>query len=72
MEKVLSIAQIVLSVLVIVTILLQQKGEGLSGIFGGQGEFFATRRGLEKTIFVISIVLTILLAASVVLSLIWA
>ena len=65
-KETLSIIQIVLSVLVVVFILLQQKGEGLSGIFGGMGEFYATRRGLEKTIFIATIVLATLLAASVV------
>ncbi|HCI05371.1 MAG: Preprotein translocase, SecG subunit [Parcubacteria group bacterium GW2011_GWC1_45_9] len=65
-KETLSIIQIVLSVLVVIFILLQQKGEGLSGIFGGMGEFYATRRGLEKTIFIITIVLVFLLAASVV------
>ena len=65
-KETLSIIQIVLSVLVVIFILLQQKGEGLSGIFGGMSEFYATRRGLEKTIFIITIVLVFLLAASVV------
>ncbi len=68
-KQTISIIQIVLSVLVVVSILLQQKGEGLSGIFGGMGEFYATRRGLEKTIFIASIVLVILFAASVVVGL---
>jgi len=68
-KQTLSIIQIILSILVVVSILLQQKGEGLSGIFGGMGEFYATRRGLEKTIFIASIVLVILFAASIIVGL---
>lgn len=72
MKQILSIVQITLSVLVVISILLQQKGEGLSGVFGGLGEFYATRRGLEKTIFIASIVFVILFAASIIAGLFFA
>lgn len=51
MEQYLSIAQIVVSVFLIVCILLQQRGQALGSAFGGEGGFYATRRGIEKKIF---------------------
>lgn len=55
----LDIIQIVFSVLLIATILLQGKGTGLSTIFGGEGNVFRTKRGFEKILFYITIVLAI-------------
>lgn len=56
----LSIIQIATSLLLIILILLQERSSGLSGIFGGEGGgFYQTRRGLEKIIFVGTIVLAI-------------
>ena len=61
----LSIAQIVVSVLLIVLILLQERSSGLSGILGGgtEGGGYQTRRGLEKLVFWSTIVLAIAFAA---------
>ena len=48
----IAIGQIVVSIILIVLILLQERSAGLSGIFGGDsGAFYQTRRGLEKVIF---------------------
>jgi len=51
-----------IAVLLIVSVLLQQKGAGLGSIFGGGGEgnVYRTKRGLEKKIFIATIVLSIL------------
>jgi protein translocase SecG subunit len=60
MGKIIDIVQIVISALLITSILLQQKGEGLSGAFGGQGGgggVYFKKRGMEKILFVASIVL---------------
>ena len=57
---ILDIGQILISILLIITILLQQRGGGLSGVFGGEGSVYATRRGIEKGIFIASIVLAAL------------
>ena len=61
----LSVAQIVISIIVIILILLQERSSGLGGILGGggEGEFYASRRGLEKIIFGATIILVILFAA---------
>lgn len=51
MQKYLPIAQIIVAIFLIVFILLQQRGQALGSVFGGGGEFYATRRGIQKKIF---------------------
>lgn len=54
----IGIIQIIISVLLVVLILLQERSAGLSGIFGGEGGgFYHARRGAEKIIFWSTIVL---------------
>lgn len=64
--------QIVLSALLIVSVLLQRTEAGLGGAFGGDSFSTAhhTRRGFEKTLFVWTIVLSVLFAASALAALI--
>lgn len=47
----LQVIQIIISVTLIVLVLLQTKGSGLGGIFGGDGGVYRTRRGVEKTMY---------------------
>jgi preprotein translocase subunit SecG len=55
-----NIAQIILSVALIAAIILQSKGAGLGGLTGGEaGGVFRTRRGLEKTLFNLTIILSV-------------
>mgnify|MGYP001819231837 CR=1 FL=1 len=56
----LQIIQIILSITLIVLVLLQAKGGGLGGIFGGDGGVYRTRRGLEKTLYQATIGLSLL------------
>jgi len=60
MQTYLNIAQIVLSVALILAILFQVTGGGLGGIFGQQSTVFRTKRGVEKTLFQLTIVLACL------------
>lgn len=60
MKTILAITQIAISILLIAAILLQQRGTGLSATFGGEGNIYRTKRGLEKLIFVATIVLAVL------------
>ncbi len=60
MQTYFSIAQIVLSIALILTILLQVRGGGLGGIFGQASTVFRTKRGVEKTLFQLTIVLVVL------------
>jgi len=49
----------IISVALIVTVLLQTKGSGVGGIFGGQGAVYTSRRGVEKTVFNVTIGLAV-------------
>lgn len=60
METYLYIAQIVVAVAVIVVALLQVRGGGLGGIFGQADTVFRTKRGVEKTLFQLTIVLVVI------------
>lgn len=65
------ITQIVVSVLVIGLILLQQRGaEGLGSAFGGDSgsAAYRTRRGLERGVFIATIILTIVFVVLALLS----
>jgi protein translocase SecG subunit len=61
-------AEIVLSLLLIIGIVLQQRGAGLGGAFGGDNfaSTFYKRRGAEKFLFVFSIVVAVLFVATAV------
>ncbi len=60
MKIILITIQIIVSILLILAILLQQRGEALGSAFGGGSEFYATRRGIEKKIFWATIVLGVI------------
>lgn len=56
----LLITTIILSLLITVLILMQGRGAGLGSAWGGGGEFFQTRRGIEKVTLQLTVVLIIL------------
>ena len=60
MHTIISIIQIIVSVLLIIGILMQQRGGGLSTVFGGSGSVYRTRRGVEKVVFIATIILAAL------------
>ena len=60
MINTLKIFQIILAVLLIISILLQQKGSGLGIAFGGDSNFYRSRRGMENVLHWATIVLGIL------------
>ncbi len=66
MNTILLIAQSVTAILLIIFILIQQRGTALGSAFGGEGSgFYSTRRGIQKKIFwatIISGALFIILA----------
>lgn len=55
--------QIVLGVLLIICILLQNRGAGMGAAFGGTSTIYRTKRGIEKGLFRLSVTLAILFAA---------
>lgn len=64
MDTVLLTAHIVISVLLILAILTQNRGTGLSATFGGSGGFFVEKRGAEKVLYRMTQVLTVLFVIS--------
>jgi preprotein translocase subunit SecG len=66
----LFIIQIILSAAMIVLVLLQTKG-GLGGLFGGEGSVFHRRRGVEKTLFHITIGLSAVFFLSALATALW-
>lgn len=57
MEKILTIIQIILAILLSTSVLLQNRGAGLGATFGGDFGGYYTKRGLEKFLYWASIVL---------------
>ena len=53
------IAQIIVSIILIGLVILQSKGTGLSGVFGGSTNYHA-KRGVEKTLFYATILTSLL------------
>jgi protein translocase SecG subunit len=70
--NILPYAEIILSVLLVMGILLQQTSAGIGGALGGAdgGGFHQTRRGFEKFLFYLSIICAILLVLSALLTII--
>lgn len=63
MQTYLTIAQMVLSVALVLILLLQVRGGGLGGIFGQPDTVYRTKRGVEKTLFQFTIVIVVLFIA---------
>lgn len=59
----LTIIQVALAILLVVLILFQNRGAGLGSSWGGSGEFYVTRRGLEKLLFRTTILVAIAFVA---------
>ena len=57
MNPFLAIGQIVVSIAVMVAVLLQARGTGLSSTFGGDSAVYRSRRGIERTLWRFTIVL---------------
>lgn len=69
--KILSIVQVIISILLIGLILIQERSGGTSGVFGGGegGGFYQARRGAEKLIFIATILLTAVFAGLAIVNL---
>lgn len=63
MNIIFLVVQLVVSILLITVILLQAKGSGLSGVFGGEGGFYRSKRGVEKMLVYFTIALGVLFFA---------
>lgn len=59
-ESMLNTIQIILAIALMASILLQARGTGLGATFGGSGNVYRTKRGVEKKLFQLTILLSIL------------
>jgi preprotein translocase subunit SecG len=62
-QQVIQVLQIVVAILLILSILMQNRGAGLGASFGGGGEIYRTKRGAEKFLFRSTIVLIVIFVA---------
>ena len=60
MQTYFNIAQIIVSVVLVIAVLLQGRGGGWGGIFGTQTGMYRTKRGVEKTLFRFTIALVVI------------
>lgn len=62
LKNILTISNVVISILLILSVLIQQQGSGLGRAFGGDSGAYRTRRGAEKFLFWATIILAALFA----------
>lgn len=70
MNTIFSVIQMILAVFLVIAILLQQKGAGLGGAFGGSSNIYSTKRGVDKVLFQATIAITVLFFGIAIVSLI--
>ena len=68
-DTILQIVTVGSAVLMILAILLQQRGASLGAGFGSSGELYTTRRGLDKNLFEASIVMAVIFVLSILVGL---
>ncbi len=68
-QTILAVAMIVISILMSGIILLQQREGGLGSAFGGEGNVFRTKRGVEKGLHYVTVALAVLFVGVAILNL---
>ncbi len=68
--SIFTIIQIVISVLLIISVVLQQRGSSIGVAFGGTGETYRSKRGVEKLLFYATLILAALFAGVSILALV--
>ncbi len=66
--NIFEISIIASAILMIILILVQTRGASLGAGFGGSGELHTTRRGVEKNIFQITVIVAVIFVSSIILS----
>jgi len=61
---IIDIIQIASAVILIIVVLMQNRGTGVGGVFGGGGEVHQTKRGSDKVLFNLTIILAIIFFVS--------
>lgn len=65
LDTILQIIVVASGVLMVVSILLQQRGASLGAGFGSSGELFTTRRGVDKNLFEVTIVFAVIFVLAI-------
>ena len=68
MRNLFNIITVVSAILMVLTVLIQSRGQSLGASFGGDSNFYRSKRGAEAVIFNATIVLAVMFVLSVVLS----
>ncbi len=71
MKHILTIITMVSAVLLTIVILLQNQGSGLGAGFGGDSNFYRSKRGIEKTLFIGTIVLAVIFFGSLLAGIVY-
>ena len=69
MDSILQIVTVGSAVLMIIAILLQQRGASLGAGFGASGELYTTRRGLDKNLFEVTVIVAVIFVLSILVGL---
>lgn len=68
---IIDIIQIISAILLIIVILLQNRGAGLGSAFGGEGNIYRTKRGIEKSLFIFTIILSVIFLTTALINIIF-
>lgn len=68
-DAILQIIMVASAILMIISILLQQRGATLGAGFGSSGELYTTRRGVDKNLFEVTIVFAVIFVLSILVGL---
>ena len=60
MQDILLVGQVIISIALMTSILMQARGAGLGATFGGDSSVYRSRRGIEKRLFQFTIILGVL------------
>lgn len=69
MDSILQIVTVGSAILMIIAILLQQRGASLGAGFGASGELYTTRRGIDKNLFEATIIVAVIFVLSILVGL---
>ena len=72
MPTYLAIAQLLIAIALIVVIMFQLHGGGMGGIFGQSDSVYRTRRGIEKSLFILTIVLAVVFVVVAIISVLYS
>ena len=66
----LQIVTVVSAVILVIAVLLQQRGATLGAGFGASGELYTTRRGFDKNLFDVTVIMAVVFVSSILVSLV--